>query len=110
MTLTEADVARLERAGHVDFARPNDAGDLELVNRGGVCIFLDDGRCGVYRQRPEGCRFYPFILDLGSGRVVRDEFCPHADEFPSSDELFRELTRSVEQEGAEARRRRRQHG
>jgi Fe-S-cluster containining protein len=110
MTLTEADVARLEEAGHADFVRLNEAGDLEMVNRDGACVFLRRGRCGVYHQRPEGCRFYPFVVDLGSGRVVRDDFCPYADEFSSNEEVVRELKRSVEREGAEARRRRRHHG
>jgi Fe-S-cluster containining protein len=52
MTLTEADVERLRSAGYQDFARVNGDGDLELVNRDGRCVFLEDGRCSVYRVRP----------------------------------------------------------
>ena len=106
MTLTEADVERLRGAGHRDFARVNGDGDLELVNREGRCVFLEDGRCRAYEVRPEGCRLYPLVLDLGDGRVVRDLFCPYRDEFPVTAERVRRLRRSVELEAIEARRRR----
>lgn len=107
MTLTEADVGRLEGAGFRDFARLNEDGDLELVNPSGSCMFLDRGRCGVYELRPEGCRFYPLVVDLGTGRVVRDEFCPFRDDFSMDGHSVRELKRSVEREAAEAAARRR---
>lgn len=106
MTLTEDDVRRLEAAGHRDFCRVNDDGDLELVNRGGRCVFLADGRCRVYDLRPEGCRLYPLVLNLPSGRVVRDELCPHRLEFPVTGERAARLRRSVELERDEAARRR----
>lgn len=109
MTLTEADVARLEAAGFENFAQLNAADDFELANRDGACVFLRNGRCGVYDLRPEGCRYYPFIVDLGSGRVVRDVFCPHRDDFALSGTMIRELKRSVEREHAEATSRRRRN-
>jgi len=107
MTLTEADVVRLEGAGFLDFARLNQDGDLELVNCSGSCVFLDRGRCRAYHLRPEGCRFYPFVVDLGTNRAVRDDFCPHGDEFVLDRVTVRELKRSVEQEAAEAAARKR---
>lgn len=107
MTLTEADVERLEGAGFRDFARPNGDGDLELVNISGSCVFLDWGRCLAYELRPEGCRFYPLVVDLGTGRVVRDEYCPYRDDFSMDGSSVRELKRSVEREAAEAVARRR---
>ncbi|HSN54590.1 MAG TPA: YkgJ family cysteine cluster protein [Candidatus Sulfomarinibacteraceae bacterium] len=106
MTLTEADVERLRSAGYQDFARVNGDGDLELVNRDGRCVFLGDGRCRVYRVRPEGCRLYPLVLDLGDDRVVRDRFCPYWREFPVTAERVRRLRRSVALEAVEACRRR----
>lgn len=106
MTLTEADVERLRSAGYRDFARVNGDGDLELVNRDGRCVFLEDGRCRVYRVRPEGCRLYPLVLDLDDDRVVRDRFCPYWREFPVTAERVRRLRRSVALEAVEARRRR----
>ncbi len=107
MTLTEADVHRLEGAGFRDFAHLNGDGDLELVNISGSCMFLDRERCRVYELRPEGCRFYPLVVDLGTGRVVRDEYCPYRDDFSMDGRLVRELKRSVEREAAEAVARRR---
>jgi Fe-S-cluster containining protein len=106
MTLTESDVARLEAAGHRDFWRLNSAGDLELRNVGGRCVFLGDELCTVYSERPEGCRLYPFVLDLATDRVVRDDHCPWANEFSGGAAVEDALRRSVAAEAAEARRRR----
>jgi Fe-S-cluster containining protein len=102
MTLTEADVARLEASGATDFMRVDHRGDLVLVNRSGRCVFLGDRGCRVYFIRPEGCRLYPLIFDARSGRVVRDGFCPFADEFPISAADARAVRRSVEREETEA--------
>lgn len=30
------------------------------------CVFLKDGRCGVYEARPRACRIYPFTVDTGN--------------------------------------------
>lgn len=110
MTLTEADVARLEAAGHTGFMRLDNRGDLMLVNRAGACVFLEEGRCRVYDVRPEGCRFYPLVLDLVLDRVVRDDGCPHCAEFSAGPGLARQLRLSVAREEAEASRRRRKNG
>lgn len=107
MTLTEAEVARLEAAGFSGFVRENRNGDLELVNRNGWCVFLDDRSCKIYDLRPDGCRLYPLVLDVGSGRVVLDEFCPHRVEFPIGADDVVELRRSVATERANAATRRR---
>jgi Fe-S-cluster containining protein len=103
MTLTEADVARIEAAGHGDFYFVNHDLDLQLANVDGHCVFLDDGRCSVHDERPEGCRYYPLMLDLSVDRVVLDALCPWAEEFEFGQQERVELRRSVIDEEAERR-------
>jgi Fe-S-cluster containining protein len=103
MTLTEADVERLEATGCRDFFCVNDDDDLQLVNVDGHCIFLVDGRCSVHDDRPEGCRLYPLILDLSVDRVVLDAFCPWAKEFTFTQDDTVQLRRSVTDEERENR-------
>ena len=103
MTLTEADVARLEAAGHHDFFFVNDEDDLQLINVDSHCIFLADGRCSVHDDRPVGCRLYPLILDLSVDRVVLDTVCPWASEFAFTRDDTVQLRRSVDDEEREAR-------
>lgn len=39
-----------------------------------ACVFLKDGRCGIYEARPRTCRIYPF--SMGPGERGRDfEYC-----------------------------------
>lgn len=106
MTLTEADVARLEAAGHRGCFFVNDDHDLQLLNIDGRCVFLADGRCTVYADRPEGCRLYPLILDLSTDRIVLDPVCPWPSEFNFTEDDFVSLRRSVAEEEREARLRR----
>jgi Fe-S-cluster containining protein len=103
MTLTEADVARLEAAGNRDFFFVNDDHDLQLRNVDGHCIFLDNGLCSVHDDRPEGCRLYPLILDLSVDRVVLDTVCPWTGEFAFSLDDEVQLRRSVLDEESEGR-------
>jgi len=103
MTLTEADVARLETAGQRDFFFVNDDHDLQLLNVDGHCIFLVDGLCSVRDDRPEGCRLYPLILDLSVDRVILDSVCPWAREFTFSEQDEVQLRRSVLDEESEGR-------
>lgn len=103
MPLTEADIARLEALGHrrEDFAMPGEHGWLQLRTRDAPagtttrpCVFLRDGRCSVYAERPQGCRVYPLVLD-GDGRLVRDVDCPFRDEFPLDPAAKRRISRIV---------------
>jgi Fe-S-cluster containining protein len=103
MTLTEADAARIESAGHRDFYFVNDDLDLQLVNVGDHCAFLVDGLCAVHDDRPDGCRLYPLILDLSVDRVVLDAVCPWAEEFEFGQEERVQLRRSVVDEESERR-------
>ena len=51
------------------------------------CFFLDqNGLCGVYEKKPEGCQFYPLIWDLDNHKAVRDDICPHSNEFEVNNE------------------------
>jgi len=79
MPLTNGDLRRISDLGHKDFFRDR-KGENILRNIDHRCFFLgEDRRCTIYRNRPEGCRFYPFIL--GRGGVVMDEDCPHRETF-----------------------------
>jgi Fe-S-cluster containining protein len=102
MTLTEADVARLETAGHESFYFVNDDHDLQLLNVDGRCTFLVEGRCSVHHDRPEGCRLYPLILDLSVDRVVVDAVCPWAKEFKFTQDDEVQLRCSVVDEERES--------
>ncbi|MGD1059839.1 MAG: YkgJ family cysteine cluster protein [Methanomassiliicoccales archaeon] len=43
---------------------------LAMKQGGGPCIFLDEGRCSVYQQRPHYCRAFPFHVYLGDRAQV----------------------------------------
>ena len=106
MTLTVEDVDRLAALGHRGFFRQTPEGQLQLVNRHGRCVFLRGSECAVYADRPEGCRLYPFILDRDLDQPVRDDFCPHAEEFEFGPDDEARLRRSIATEDAEAAERR----
>ena len=81
MMLTIEDVKRIEELGYHDFYYEKD-GYLFLKNEQGKCVFLDDkGLCKIYENRPEGCKFYPFIYDPYEDKIVRDVDCPYSNEF-----------------------------
>lgn len=81
MPLREADLERLKALGHDPrrFGRVDD-GWLILRNEKGACVFLREGQCGVYADRPEGCRLYPLVYEEDLGPAM-DELCPWRDEF-----------------------------
>ena len=109
MSLTEADVRRLERAGHRDFCDLDDDGVLRLRNVGGRCIFLAGGRCVAYADRPDGCVLYPLIWFTGDGapgEAGLHEFCDHRHEFRFSQGDRKWLERSIAVEDVEVAARR----
>ena len=66
--LEPMDIERLSRHLEVppqDFVAQyasREGADIELGKRDdGQCVFLADGRCGVYEARPLQCRTYPFL-------------------------------------------------
>jgi Fe-S-cluster containining protein len=109
MSLTLADVRRLERAGHCDSYELGDDGALRLRNANGRCLFLAGGRCGAYPDRPDGCVLYPLIwltTDGEPGEAGLHDFCPHRSEFRFSQGDREWLARSIAAEDAEIAARR----
>ena len=107
MSLTEADVRRLERAGHRDFCHLEDDGTLRLRNVDGRCVFLRQGRCAAYPDRPDGCALYPLIWYTEDDEAGLHEFCPHRRQFRFSQGDREWLQRSIAAEDAEVASRRR---
>ena len=105
MTLTLEDVNRLTGLGFRGFYRENEAGDLQIVNVAGHCVFLENGRCRVYDHRPEGCWLYPLVLDVDDDAAILHEFCPYRDEFTFGGDDEQRLRESIATEDAERRER-----
>jgi len=89
VVLTHDDVDRLLTMGHYEqtFARPSRHGHnlKELIFENGTCIFLKDGKCSVYQNRPTACRIFPYVTEDGKDAI--DSGCPHGDIF-RKDEIF----------------------
>lgn len=102
MSLTEADVDRLEHAGFREFAVIEDDGTLRLRTRKGRCVFLAaDGSCTAYPHRPEGCVLYPLVWYPDESVTGLDEFCPYRHEFRFSSGDREWLRRSIAREERE---------
>lgn len=90
--MTRDDLTKLRTMGHYEqaFARPSKHGYnlKELIFINGDCVFLKDGQCSVYHNRPAACRVFPFSFS-GKGSCV-DSACPHAGEF-KKDPVFMEM-------------------
>ena len=98
MSLTLEDVERLESAGERDFYREADDGSLRLTTVDDRCVFLVDGRCRVYPDRPDGCVLYPLVWNVVSNETDLHEFCPYARQFRFSSGDREWLARSIETE------------
>ena len=83
--LTHQDLTRLRTMGHYEetFARKSRHGHnlKELIFENGDCVFLKNGRCSVYYNRPLACKIFPYTFDGEKGLI--DINCPHAGEFRS---------------------------
>jgi Fe-S-cluster containining protein len=79
------DLKRIEKLGYkrADFTVHYE-GETRLKNRGKTCCFLEDGRCMVYENRPEGCRIYPLVYDVYSHKFISDKVCLHSAEFKAT--------------------------
>ena len=96
--LGEDEVGRL--AGEVDVSEVLDERASMVLMRQveDACVLLgDDLRCGAYEVRPNGCRDYPFRLEVedGTPRVVRDLACPGFVGAPMSESEYAELVASL---------------
>ncbi|HWH07773.1 MAG TPA: YkgJ family cysteine cluster protein, partial [Candidatus Thermoplasmatota archaeon] len=98
------DIASFSRVGE-DGVRYLRTRDEPRADGQRPCFFLRDGLCAAYADRPAGCRTYPFVLTT-DGKVVRDEDCPHAREFPRDPATGRRLQRIAFTLHREAERRR----
>lgn len=102
MPLTEEDIAIIEGLGfrREEFAIEVD-GILRLRNVNGRCYFLDESnRCRIYEHRPIGCRIYPVVLDMETGKAVVDDLCPRKDSINRKDlrraeAILRKLVRKI---------------
>ncbi len=78
MLLSKKDIKRLEKKGFSQnqFVNFDKQGYAVLKNREGYCVFYDlkNRQCGVYADRPSGCRVYPVILDEDTG-IILDDIC-----------------------------------
>lgn len=98
MLLSEDDIRRIEGVGkrREEFVERDADGYAALRNVTGPsgkrhCVFLVDGRCSVYVDRPQGCRIYPLTLSADAQRVIRDADCPWRGEFPMDPAAGRRL-------------------
>ena len=66
-----------------DFAIKVNEGYYQLRNINGSCFFLNtkSNRCKIYRNRPQGCRFYPLIFDYDENKCIYDKECPRNELF-----------------------------
>ncbi|RLE53180.1 MAG: YkgJ family cysteine cluster protein [Candidatus Methanomethylicota archaeon] len=99
MPLTREDVERIRKLGFKlkDFACWRN-GVLTLKNVDCHCVFLDvsSGKCKIYEHRPLGCKLYPLVYDVYSGKVLVDPYCPKANEVKrSATRLQYELVKKV---------------
>ncbi len=87
--LTHEDIDRLLTMGHYEqtFARISKWGYnlKELIFVDGKCVFLENGQCSVYQNRPTACKVFPLTSNGNSG--VIDPSCPHASGF-KTDKVF----------------------
>ncbi len=85
MPLSEKDIKRIEKLGYSrdEFSLIKD-GIRVLKNINGHCFFLKNGKCFIYKYRPEGCRYYPVIYDVDKRKATVHDFCPLASELKIS--------------------------
>ncbi len=100
MPLTDEDLKRIEKLGfkRADFA-VNVEGETRLRNVSKRCFFLENEKCTIYENRPEGCRIYPLVYDADSYKFIFDPVCPHAVEYKVTKEdkdRLKRLIRKIE--------------
>lgn len=86
------------------FAYPFKSGHSLKERPNGDCIFLQNGRCSIYRVRPIQCRTYPFWpenLQTPEAWEKEARHCPGigAGRLHSREEILKLLQRALEAEG-----------
>ncbi len=92
MPLSDEDTQRIEGMGYSNFFEIVGS-EKRLRNINKVCFFLNDGKCKIYEDRPEGCQLYPLIINEKSDYVGLDGDCPHIDEFEITPKKITKLQR-----------------
>lgn len=111
MLLSKKDIKRLEKLGYskTHFAKSDKQGYVQLKNRDGYCVFYDimNRRCGVYADRPSGCRVYPVILDEEKG-IILDNICESGETISEQEKILkgRRVIKLLEEIDSEALKRR----
>jgi Fe-S-cluster containining protein len=96
MPLSTSDIRRIVLLGFSeDFFVITKDGERRLKNLKGRCVFHDGQLCTIYRNRPEGCRTYPVVLDLAAQEPVLDPECPHREEFHITPSVSRKIVKLV---------------
>lgn len=95
MLLLDEDVHRITGLGYeTEFFAIESKGFKILKNsKYGRCVFHDGTQCTIYNDRPKGCTIYPIIFDEDSMSAVRDNLCPHMDEFSLNKKTRLELSK-----------------
>ena len=97
--LGEIEVDRLAGAGNVLDLFDERAAMVLMRQVDDACVLLgDDLRCGAYDVRPNGCRNYPFRLEIEDGqvlRVMRDLACPGFVGPPITESAYQNLVREL---------------
>lgn len=95
--LTHDDINRLLTMGHYEqtFARASDWGYnlKEMIFQDGKCVFLKDGNCSVYDNRPTACRIFPLTIGEHVGMI--DSSCPHAIIFEKDERFLSEANHGL---------------
>ena len=89
MLLTIKDIRRIVTVTSIsakEFVTVNEDGFKKLKNKEIdsklQCFFLDrGGKCTIYKIRPDGCQFYPYIWELAEHRIAIDDYCPYHNKF-----------------------------
>jgi len=81
MPLSNLDLKRILKLGYrLEYFTLKTKGGWSLKNNSGRCVFLRDG-CGIYPNRPQGCRLYPLVYDENLRKAVIDSICSYGYEF-----------------------------
>lgn len=75
--LTKRDIKNMKKCGcekYIEYIGNKDA-KLKVASDG-TCFFLKNGKCAMYKNRPQVCNAFPFYIDMFSGLSVVTGDCP----------------------------------